>query len=382
MKSLRVNTPGVDFLTAMEAVLASLFMLFLAQPGQALHAYGHAYSRPHDFTDAQISAVAARFEIFTVEKGSAQDIYGPRSSIAATIATAKRIKAVNDNVKVLMYWNAAMHYDMYECETEVQPSWLIPGPGHHKQAFYNYSVSAFREWWVRCALTAVARSGGLLSGVFLDATPKVADGQCYTKGPMALAYWGSMVDQIRAELGPDAVVIDNGFFLAGKYPHNIQLAGMDAWKHSGTTYTESVAAVGMDKAVNPEKDIADLRWIAEASASAPSSLQMIGHGTFCSDGVDHNDNSSSALDPEFEFGLAKYLLVTRTVQDGWFLANCNYSIDGGLLQQPMRAYGSAGLGCGEPIGPFVRTDHVLSRAFEHGNVSVDIRNGTGSIRCE
>ena len=362
--------------------LVPVFVLLLVQPGQALHAYGHAYSRPHDFTNAQISAVAARFKVFTVEKSCAQDIYGPRSSIAATIATAKRIKAVNDNVKVLMYWNAAIHYDVYECETEVQPSWLIPGPGHHKQAFYNYSVSGFREWWVRCAVTTVARSGGLLSGLFLDATPKVADGQCYTKGDMALAYWGSMVDQIRAELGPDAVIIDNGFFLAGKYPNNKHLAGIDAWKHSGTTYTESVASVGMRNGVDPEQDIAHLRWIANASASAPSSLQMIGHGTFCSNVASpNNGNSSSPLDPQFEFGLAKYLLVTRTVQDGWFLANCNYSIDGGLLEQPMSVYGDAGLGCGEPVAPFVQTGHILSRRFEHGNVRVNISNGSGSILC-
>ena len=92
-----------------------------AHVADALHAYGHAYSRPADFTDEEIRQVADRFEIFTVEKGSAAQKYGPRSSTAATIGTAKRIKALDSHVKVLMYWNAAIHYDMYECETEVQP---------------------------------------------------------------------------------------------------------------------------------------------------------------------------------------------------------------------------------------------------------------------
>jgi hypothetical protein len=39
-------------------------------------------------------------------------------------------------------------------------------------------------------------------------------------------------------------VIDNGFFLAGKYPHNKQLAGADAWVHTGTSYAESMSSIG------------------------------------------------------------------------------------------------------------------------------------------
>ena len=41
----------------------------------------------------QIAAVASRFEIFTVEKSTAENTYGPNSSIAATIGTAKRFGA-------------------------------------------------------------------------------------------------------------------------------------------------------------------------------------------------------------------------------------------------------------------------------------------------
>lgn len=40
--------------------------------------------------------------------------------------------------------------------------------------FYNYSVPAFREWWVACAVNAITGSDGLLDGLFLDATPKIA----------------------------------------------------------------------------------------------------------------------------------------------------------------------------------------------------------------
>ena len=104
--------------------------VLIAPPAEALHAYGHAYSRPDDFTDAQITAIASRFEVFTVEKATAGKVYGPHGGIAATVGTAKRIKAVNNSVKVLMYWNAALHYNMYECESEVQPSWVLKSGAH------------------------------------------------------------------------------------------------------------------------------------------------------------------------------------------------------------------------------------------------------------
>jgi hypothetical protein len=29
-----------------------------------------------------------------------------------------------------MYWNAALHFGTYECESEVQPGWVIRKPGH------------------------------------------------------------------------------------------------------------------------------------------------------------------------------------------------------------------------------------------------------------
>jgi len=76
-----------------------------------LHAYGHAYGpRPLDFTPGQYAAIASRFAIFTVEKDHAAAVYGNISapppsrtnSIAATVGTARKIKALNANVKVLL----------------------------------------------------------------------------------------------------------------------------------------------------------------------------------------------------------------------------------------------------------------------------------------
>jgi hypothetical protein len=195
----------------------------------ALNAYGHAYSRPDDFTPAQYAAIAADFRIFTVEKDHAAAKYGtpgaPKpfatNSYAATVGTARKIKALNASVQVLMYWNSALHFNFYECEADVQASWVMAGSNPHER-YYNYSVPAFREWWVRCAVESVRNSSGALDGLFIDAVPKVA-----ASGAKQLAEWGAMIDSVRKQLGPAAPLLDNGFF------DHRDLAGPDAWAHTG-----------------------------------------------------------------------------------------------------------------------------------------------------
>lgn len=47
--------------------------------------------------------------------------------------------------------------------------------------------------------------------------------------------------KVREALGPDAILIDNGFYQTKSGGH---LAGEDAWVHTGMSYTESMASVG------------------------------------------------------------------------------------------------------------------------------------------
>ena len=84
---------------------------------------------------------------------------------------------------------------------QVLPKGRAPAP------LYNYSVGAFRKWWVGCAVEAVRGSGGLLDGLFLDGTPKLHAQHG------AMEHWGSMVDELRASLGASALLIDNGFYI-------------------------------------------------------------------------------------------------------------------------------------------------------------------------
>ena len=373
--------------------MATKFCLLLLGSASALHAYGHAYQDPGDFSAAQYAAIAAKFPVFTVEKRHANAVYGNQSaathgtpayfnSIAASVGTARKIKALNASVKVLMYWNSALHFNFYECESEVQPSWLLPPKhtaananaplGAPSQRVYNYSVGAFRAWWVRCAADAVRGSGGALDGLFLDAVPKV-DTLMPEGGAPAQAQWNAMLDELRAALGPDALLLYNGFFLS---PGAGKLAGDDAWAHAGAAYTESLSKVGTDNssAATLDRDVEHLAWIAAAAAAHPERV-LVGHG-----------NSGTAA--AFEYGLAKYLLICATQAEGFFLANSGYEIDQGvLLPQWQYDYaasegGGGNFTLGEPLGNFTRGGahgYVLQRRFSGGSVEVDLQHQTSAI---
>lgn len=389
---------------------AAAALLFCALPAlvSSLNAYGHAYSRPNDFTANEYDLIGRKFSIFTVEKDHAASLYGNASapkpfktnSIAASRGTARKIKAVNSSVKVLMYWNAALHFDFYECEAEVLPAWIMPNKKANGVPFYNYSVPAFREWWVACAVNAITGSDGLLDGLFLDATPKIAaqDGNTLMEMESLPAKvqphvlwnnmdeWGAMVDKVREALGPDAILIDNGFYQTKSDGH---LAGEDAWVHTGMSYTESMASVG-GAGDTASFGMELLLWVASV-ASRPENAKriLVGHGSISTaaggagnvnskgDGKDDDD------DEAFMFGLAKYMLVTRSMANGWFIANNgSYSITGGLLDQPTAPYEGNGVGCGEPVELVKQiSSATLSRKFEHGTVVVNLNTSTASISC-
>lgn len=272
-----------------------------------------------------------------------------------------------------------MHFNFYECESDIQPNYFMTDFKPHKPPYWNYSVPEFRDWWVKCAVDSVRGSNGALDGLFFDAIPKVE-----TTDETHLSLWIAMVDKIRTALGKDAILINNGFYLSPRK----KLAGEEAWKHTGLSYTESLSGVGYAGVyAHPATGVEYLQWLANASAANPGH-SLIGHGDVSGQTMT-TTTAQSDLDEDqlFRFGLAKYMLVTSTMKNGWFLANNgSYSIDGGLLNQPMSVYkGDDGVECGEPIAMFERIggagSYKLRRKFERGSITVDVEVATASIDC-
>jgi len=162
-----------------------------------------------------------------------------------------------------------------------------------------------------------------------------------------------------------------------------------------------MSGIGTPADFTPAQGVEFLTWLANASAAYPNRT-LVGHGKIVSTpksaaeetGIEPTftftgrNPSFTGIDPTFGFGLAKYLLMTSSSEHGWFLANDgSYSIDGGLLNQPMEVYSPGdGVGCGEPLASFERvggsSSYKLTRKFEKGSVTVDLAKMAASIDCK
>jgi len=338
---------------------------------RAVLAYGHAFNAPGDFTPSQYARIAAAFPLFTVEKRHAYAIYGNASapassparynSIAASVGTARKIKALNASARVLMYWNAALHWNFYECEADVRAAWLLP-PSHGLGVpSYNYAEPGFRAWWVACAVGALRNSSGALDGLFVDALPKLS-----WPGQPADAYalWGEMLDAVRAAV-PGAFVVINADYDS---PSGAVVANATALlAHADAVYAESMASIDSPAAAAaPARTVAYLRFLAESTAAAAAAGKFFaGHGL-----LDPADAARS-----FAFGLALFLLATPDPAAHFFLANDGYEVDQGLLA-PHAEYA---LAFGRPRAPFAAAGAVLTRAFENATVTADLAARTATI---
>ena len=344
-----------------------LILLLLLTHAQSILQYGHAYQTPGDFSADDYETIAATFPIFTVEKRHAPAIYGNASlpypfqsnSIAASIGTARKIKALNSSVRVLMYWNSALHWNFYECEADVRPSWLLPASHHLPAPSYNYSVPEFRAWWVNCAVGALMNSSGALDGLFVDAVPKLT---WVGQPPNANELWGEMLDAVRAAV-PHVFIIYNGDY----YSHSSAvIANSSLLMHANAVYIESMADLIVDAKTDNLSMITEyLQYVAAAAAANPGKPHF-GHGTV---------TNSSHTDPAFTFGLAVFLLVTPAPSSSYFIANFGYRIDQGVLF-PHTEYAWA---VGEPLGSFSVKGSKLTRLFANATVIVDLKTQSAQI---
>ena len=340
----------------------------------AISPYGHAFNAPGDFSPAQFATIASTFPLFTVEKRHAYAIYGNKSatgpahynSIAASVGTARKIKALNSSVRVLMYWNSALSYGFYECEEAIQKSWLLPPAGNDKPPRYNYAVPSFRAWWVACAVGALKNSSGALDGLFLDAVPKLLDSG---QPPNILALWGAMVDAVRVAC-PEAFVIYNGASIdgsnSGPYKANASLLA-----YADALYVESLALLcDAANSISPSDAITFLSYLASAAATAQNERKFVmGHGLLPSSG-------GPAAEATFLYGLALFLLISPEPETGYFISNDGYNIDQGLLTM----HPEYDWKYGTPLGAFtVYNDTTLTRNFSNATVVADLVRLTATI---
>lgn len=182
-------------------------------------------------TDDQISFVANTYSIISLEKCFAMSNY--TSTEEAVVDTARRIKTVNPNAKVLMYYHVMI--DFADCYAAGKiflnhTSWWLyddngnPYGGSSVRQFHDTTQQVVRDYFTASITTPASWSNatGLLDGVFADGSAgnllaNMSDSRLLT----VVNGMHEMLNQTRYTLksvmGPNSQVIGNGL---GQYTDN------------------------------------------------------------------------------------------------------------------------------------------------------------------
>jgi len=316
--------------------------------------YGHGFSEPEDFTPEEYDYIAKNYSIFTVEKRHAWGEYGPKPNTeAATIGTAKKLKAINPDIKVLLYWNIVLNWNFYESQTEfnkhpewVFRNWVFQHANHDPIPMYDLNNPEVQEWWVNAIVDPVLR--GDLDGVFLDAAPKVPKDQYENLF--------KIIDEVREKIGHDKIVIYNGY----RVPDAATLQG-------GKEFIEHTTGVFIEFFLHSPLDTKE-----EAAFLFDNLIEAEKAGKMIIPRGSPNSVLPGTRQP-FLFSFASFLLFYGP--DSYYIYNSGYNKTQGMFQD----YPEFDLSPGKAMGSAVRNGWVYTREFEKITVTVDLETNEAKI---
>lgn len=345
-------------------------------------------------TDEQVEAAARLSNFICLEKahGRATDPVHPERVAAED---AFRIKQINPNAKVLMYWNTliAWPFTSYNRDfAERHPEdWVLRDKetgepllkvknGKISVCQYNLLNTQVRQWWAETIGGAVVRYG--FDGFFMDAISQSKRPIWMRKG------WGmereneldaaaiDMLRQSKSIIGDGRIVIYNGFRCKAGGPDGGTASGTEFLPHADGAMIEH-----FDQFASASKEDIVAYWkMADEAAK-------VGKIVIYKAWPDHNINwlnkqfmAKSAADKEafarekITYPLACFLIGAR--ENSWFCYGWGYNIaDGQLVDYPEYRHK-----LGPPKSDAYRDGWVFHRRFEHANVTVDLENREATIQ--
>jgi hypothetical protein len=370
----------------------------------------------YTLTDEQVAFVANTYAIVSIEKCFAEANF--TNTEDAVVATARRLKAVNDSVKVLMYYHVSQDFsDCYAAGRTVfnaTPAWWLKDDsgalyGDPSRRVHDTTLQAVLDYYPASIVNATRLPGaypGLLDGIFADGT----GGTSFSNMNAARL---SAVDEgqkvmmnmtraaIQTAMGPTAQVIGNGLGLYPNDPpdHGVSfLPSLDGvvWEHflafemldpkNGslipTLFDESLQLIA--EAVALDKTVLIKGW------PGPATTPILPLGPAWPAGFpggpvpDTYVGRAAAAAQYVEPALAGFLLAAApsvwwsystwyTSPDGYFPCPATHE-----CSTPDDFYPTFANALGSPAGPAQRvpggSGWVYTRAFEHATVTFDAVN--------
>lgn len=347
--------------------------------------YLHFGKTTGPLTEEELKFVAKASSIVCFEKAHAMNRLG--STEAGTAHDARRLKAINPDIKVLFYWNTFLNYPLYDACDEVakHPDWLfrdrdgelIYKTGRLEQ--YNLLNPQFRQWWASSAGKAVTEYG--CDGIFMDATNQAKRPLWMQRG------WGvgnehlltaaviDMMQRAKKEMGHDSILLYNGLrssdaggtttgdeYLPYADGTNVEhfTAFRSRTKESIARDIEAIRSASKSGKLVTVKGWPDpdFTWLNAAKMKRPAE-QLAAEAT-----------------EKMTFSLACYLIAAEE--------NCYFCYSWGYREQhgSLIDYPQFSRPLGEPKGEAVRSGWKFTRSFEHVDVSLDLSARTAEIRWD
>lgn len=345
-------------------------------------------------TDEQVETTARLSNFICLEKAHGQSTDNEHPERIAG-EDAQRIKMVNPDAKVLMYWNTliAWPFTSYNKDfAETHPKdWVLrdmeSGDPLYKEDRTNFQVvqynllnSTVQNWWVDTVCGAVEEFG--FDGVFMDAISQ-------SKRPLWLRKgWGmdkedeldaaaiDLMKRTKAKMGPDKMLIYNGF--------RAHAAKADGGAAAGTEflpYGDGAQIEHFDGLSSTSKEDILLYWkMADEAARAGKIVLYKGwpdhdinwlNKSFMKKGAEEKEQIARK---RLEYPLALYLIGAR--ENSYFCYGWGYNIaDGQLIDYPEYNHK-----LGAPKGNAISKGWIFKREFEYAVVTVDLEAREGRIQ--
>ncbi len=345
-------------------------------------------------SDQQVAIAARLSDFICLEKahGTLSDRKHPERIAASDAA---RIKAINPEAKVLMYWNTliAWPFTSYNADfAQTHPEdWTLRDMEtgdpllkvkHKRSEVYQYNLlnADLRKWWATTIGGAVKEHG--FDGFFMDAISQakrpswLKRGFGLDKADELDAAAVDLMQQAKRIMGTDRLLIYNGFRSKAGGPDGNAAAGTEF-----LSFADGAQIEHFDQFSSTAKEDVLAYWKMAAEAADQGKIVLFKAWP------DHDINwlnKQFMSKPQAEkeafarqritYPLACYLIGAQ--ENSYFCYGWGYDIDDGQLIE----YPQYGKKLGPPQGDFQRDGWLFRRSFQHANVTVDLEKRTAQIQ--
>jgi len=286
------------------------------------------------YTNAQIKRMAETYQLIVLEKAN--------GAIAGIQKTARRLKTVNPDIKILYYWNSRIYFGHDNIDTTILDRWDdFIDPDYiirDRLNTYNRENPDFLDWWTGVVFKAVGLESGMAHDGVTPLQPSYLDGAFIDKKGVPTY----MLEPLYEGLPSNKIVINNNGGVDFRYrvPY-VDGTYREGW-HGGWEKDETSMAIALAQEHGRNQKIVVLRNPEQIATNAFESEQEVGEE------------------------LSVYLLYASPY--AYFYHAKSVDATNAEWQWLTDYYDQFHRPLGAPFGTATRDGYVYVRSFEHADV--------------